>query len=77
MFKVSENSNVLYISPSFPCVSHSIDICTEAIKNIKKYQKMHTVSTNQIADILHLNDNVYYNIVAIHTHAGVTVFTFT
>ena len=49
----------------------------EAIKNIKKYQKMHTISTNQIVDILHLNDNVYYNIVAVHTHAGLTVFTFT
>ena len=31
------------------CNSHSIDICTVAIKNIKN---MHAVSTNQIADIL-------------------------
>ena len=38
---------------SFP-VSHSIDICTVAIKNIKN---MHAVSTNQLADILHFNDN--------------------
>ena len=38
---------------------------------------MHTVSTNQIVDILNLNDNVYYNIVAIHKHAGLTVSTFT
>ena len=30
------------------CNSHSIDICTVAIKNIKN---MHAVSTNQIADI--------------------------
>ena len=34
-------------------VSHSIDICTVAIKNIRN---MHAVSTNQIADILHFND---------------------
>ena len=38
---------------SFP-VSHSIDICAVAIKNIKN---MHAVSTNQLADILHFNDN--------------------
>ena len=46
-------SNVLYIPPSFFCVSHSIDIGTLVIKNIKN---MHAVSTNQIADILHYND---------------------
>ena len=39
---------------SLSCVSHSIDICTVAIKNIRN---MHAVSTNQIADILHFNDN--------------------
>ena len=33
------------------CISHSIDISTVAIKNIRN---MHAVSTNQIADILHL-----------------------
>ena len=36
------------------CVSHSVDICTVAIKNIRN---MHVVSTSQIADILHFNDN--------------------
>ena len=36
------------------CVSHSIDICTVAIKNIKN---MHAVSTFQMEDILHFNDN--------------------
>ena len=41
MYMVSANSNVFYI-------------CTVAIKNIKN---MHAVSTNQIADILHFNDN--------------------
>ena len=35
------------------CVSYSIDICKVVIKNIKN---MHTVSTNQIADILYYND---------------------
>ena len=35
------------------CVSHSIDICTVALKNIRNMQ---AVSTNQIADILHFND---------------------
>ena len=39
---------------SLSCVSHCIDICTEAIKNIKK---MHAASINKIADILHINDN--------------------
>ena len=33
---------------SLSCVSHSIDICTVAIKDIRN---MHAVSTNQIADI--------------------------
>ena len=36
---------------------HSIDICTVVIKNIKN---IHAVSTNQIADILHYNDNTKY-----------------
>ena len=36
------------------CVSHSIDICTVAITNIRN---MHAVSTNQIADIFYFNDN--------------------
>ena len=39
------------------CVSHSIDICMVAIENIRN---MHTVSTNQIADILHFNDKCKY-----------------
>ena len=34
-------------------VSHSIDICTVAIENIRNMQ---AVSTNQIADILHFSD---------------------
>ena len=36
-------------------VSHSIDICTVAIKHIRN---VHAVSANQIADVLHFNDNV-------------------
>ena len=39
------------------CGSHSIDICTVAIKNIKN---MHAVSTNRNADILHFNDKGQY-----------------
>ena len=39
---------------SLSCVSHSIDICTVAIKNIRN---MYAVLTSQIADILHFNDN--------------------
>ena len=39
------------------CVSHSIDICTVAIKNIRN---MHAVSTSPIADILHFNDMYEY-----------------
>ena len=49
----SVNSNVLYI-PLY-CVSHSIDICTIAIKVIRN---LHPVSTNLIADILYFNDNI-------------------
>ena len=37
-------------------VSHSIAIHTVVIKNIRN---MHAVSTNQIADILHFNNNTY------------------
>ena len=33
-----------------------MDIWTVAIKNIKN---MHSVSTNQIADILHFNDKIF------------------
>ena len=50
MFQVSVNSNVLYISPRF----FAFHICTVVIKNIKN---IYTVSTNQIADTLHYNDN--------------------
>ena len=37
------------------CVSHSIDICTVAIKNTRI---MHCVSNNQFADILHFDDKI-------------------
>ena len=47
------------ISPYLSCASYSIDICTIAIKNIKN---MHAVSANQIADILHFNDNIFKNL---------------
>ena len=36
------------------CISHSIDICTVAIENARN---MHSFSANQIAEILHFNDN--------------------
>ena len=36
-------------------ISHPIDICTATIKNIRC---MHTVSTNQVSDIFHFNDNI-------------------
>ena len=39
---------------SLSCVSHYINICTVTIKNIRN---MHAVSTNQIANILHFNNN--------------------
>ena len=42
---------------SLSCASHSFEICTVAIKNIRN---MHAVSTNQIADILHFNDKLLY-----------------
>ena len=38
---------------SLSYVSHFIDICIVAIKNIRN---MHAVSTNQITDILYFND---------------------
>ena len=47
--------NYFVYPASLSCVSHSIDICTVAIKNIRN---MHAVSTNQIADIFHFNDNI-------------------
>ena len=53
MFPVSINSNVLHIPPRF-FISHSIDICSVAIKSIRK---IHALSTNQIADILYFHDN--------------------
>ena len=42
----------LYLA-QLSCVSHSIVICMVAVKNLKN---IHTVSTNQIADILHFNN---------------------
>ena len=42
---------------SLSSVSYSSDVCTVAIKNIRK---MYAVSTNQIADILHFNDKGRY-----------------
>ena len=42
---------------SLSCVSHSVDICSVAIQNIRN---MHAVSTNQIADILHFKDKSHY-----------------
>ena len=44
----------MFCSALFSCISHSIDICTVAIKNIRN---MHAVATNQIADILDFNDS--------------------
>ena len=40
-------------------VSHSIDICTEAIKNIRN---THVVSTNRIPNFLHFIDKCSYNL---------------
>ena len=42
-----------FVYPTY--ISHSIDTCTAAIKN----RNMHAVPTNQVADILHFNDNPY------------------
>ena len=39
---------------SLSCVSHSIDVCTVAVRGIGS---VHAVSTNQIADILHFSGN--------------------
>ena len=44
---------------SLSCVSHSVDICTVEIINIRN---MAAVSTNQIADILHFNNKFYYRV---------------
>ena len=49
MFSATVNSNLLYFLPTFLCVSHSIDICTAATRNVRR---AHTVSTNQIEDLL-------------------------
>ena len=38
---------------SLSCVSHSINICTVAVKYIRN---IHTVSIDQLAGILHFND---------------------
>ena len=43
---------------SLSCVSHSIDICTVAVKSIRNLK---AVSTNQITtDILYFNENALY-----------------
>ena len=59
MFSASINFRlVCFVYPaSVSCVSHSIDICTVAIKNIRH---MHAVTSNQIADVVHFNDNTPY-----------------
>ena len=55
MYVLGEYKFNFFVYPtSLFYVSRSIDICTVAIKNIKT---MHGVSTNQIADILHFNNN--------------------
>ena len=54
-----------FVYPAYlSCVSHSVDICTVAIKNI---WNMQAVSTNQIADILHFNDNKWYSFKCFNT----------
>ena len=53
----------MFVYPaSLSCVSHSIDISTAVIKNIRN---MYTVSANQIADVLHFNDKTHYIIPAL------------
>ena len=60
-------------------VSHSIDICTVAIKSIRN---MHVVSTNQIADILNFNDKncfgvgtvFYIFFIIVHLYAFLNIF---
>ena len=39
------------------CISHSMDIFTLAVKNIRN---MHAVSPIQVTDTLHHNDNEFY-----------------
>ena len=57
-FRLSQYKFKCFIYPtSLSCVLHIIDICTVAIKNIRK---KHAVSTNQVADIFHFNDNATY-----------------
>ena len=58
MFVLSYYKLKCFVYPaSLSCVSHSIYICTVAIKNIRN---MHTVSASQVADILHFNDKPPY-----------------
>ena len=49
----------MFCSSRLAFVSHSIDIYTVAIKNIRN---IHAFSTNQIAGISHFTDNVSYAI---------------
>ena len=44
-----------FVYPLLSCVSHSIDICTVAIKNTRN---IHAVLTNQIADVLFFKNKV-------------------
>ena len=55
MFQVSVNSNVLHIPPTFSAF-HIPLIFARAVV-IKNIKNMHALLTNQIADILHYNDN--------------------
>ena len=63
---------MLFVYPTqLSRVSHSIDTCTLAIRYIRN---MHAVSTNQIADILHFNNNATYksdSVGAIYNSKGV------
>ena len=55
MYVLGSYKSKCFVYPaSLSFVSHSIDICTVAIKNLRN---MHAVSTSQIADILHFNYN--------------------
>ena len=49
----------MFYSSRLAFVSHSVDMCTVAIKNIRN---VHAFATNQIAGILHFSDNVSYAI---------------
>ena len=51
-------SNHMYILSSFLAFHIQLTFCTEVIKNIRN---IHTVSTNQNADILHFNDKHWKN----------------